>query len=82
MLLLIPQQKEMVSGKFFNEKLKVSRKSAFSPWIKPLEKNILMDLVESGVIRLSDKNKLLTPFEAAIWLDSLKIKFTLFFRIF
>jgi hypothetical protein len=80
----------MTSGKSSNERwiitnktwltpsnFKVSKKSAFKQWKKPINGyRLLMDLIESGQMKLADKDGILTPFEGALWLDAFKIKVT------
>ena len=59
-----------------NVKFSISKNSAFRPW-KELDitgYDIFMDLIETNQINICHKNKILTPFEGAIWLESLQIK--------
>ena len=52
---------------------KISKNSAFVPY-KKINGYIVEKLIESGEITLANKNKILTPCESLLWLDSLKIK--------
>ena len=53
---------------------RVSPNSAFQTWKPCMKYSHLMYLIETNQIRLYNNNKLLTPFEGAIWLDSLKLE--------
>ena len=73
----------MTSGKYLLEKsqtksvkFSISKNSAFKPW-KQLDINgytVFSELVETNQITLCRKNKILTPFEGVLWLESLHIK--------
>jgi hypothetical protein len=58
--------------------LQISKNSAFRVWdsstvCNPINRTYLMTLIECGHINIYHNNKQLTPFEGALWLDSLKI---------
>ena len=67
----------MPYGKYFvgKQTFKISKNSAFVRYKKSIDHDILIHLIEYNHIKLASNNKILTPFESALWLESLKINF-------
>ena len=59
-----------------SNKFKVSKNSAFKPYIKFNPYNTFMDIIESGEIKIATKkNEILTPAESMILFETMKIRY-------
>jgi hypothetical protein len=59
-----------------SNRFKVSKNSAFKPYVKFNPYNTFMDIIESGEIKIATRNnEILTPAEAIMLFDTMKVRY-------